>query len=71
MIQVVIINEYLIIVAPFLNLKIKCDKVKHKTNSTGNKAGYSCMLIKKFPFSNSMKERCIPHPGQLIPTTCL
>jgi len=29
------------------------------------------MLEKKFPLSNSINARCIPHPGQSMPNSCL
>ncbi len=71
MIEVVKINEYLINIAPFLKLRNKWVAVKQSVNKTGNKAGYNLKLAIKFPFNNSMKERCIPQPGQSMPDICL
>ena len=61
------INEYLIMAAPFLNLKIIWHAVKNNVNITGSKAGYNSKLPIKSPFNKAMKERCIPQPGQSIP----
>ena len=69
--EVVKIKEYFMVAAPFLKLKNKCDAVIPSVIITANKAGYNLMLSKKFPFNNSMKERCIPQPGQSMPDTCL
>ena len=48
---------------------------KFITNSTNNiiigiNGGYSFMLSKKLPLSNSIIERCIPQPGHSIPKKC-
>lgn len=64
-------KEYLIPVAPFLKLNIKCAHVKPRVNNTGSKAGYILKLAIKSPLSNSIKDRCMPQPGQSIPNNCL
>ena len=65
------INEYLINIAPFLKLRNKWEAVKHNVKITGIKAGYNFRLAIKFPFNNSIKERCMPQPGQSMPDICL
>lgn len=69
--EVVNINENFMMAAPFLKLKYKCETVIPSVIITGNKAGYNLKLDMKSPFNISMKERCIPQPGQSIPDTCL
>ena len=68
---IVIINEYLMTAAPFLNLKIKWATVKSKVKIVGKSAGYNWKLSTKFPLNNSIKDRCIPQPGQSIPDIAL
>ncbi len=64
-------KEYLMKTAPFLNLKYKCAAVKPSVNRTGSKAGYILILAIKLPCNNSIKDRCMPQPGQSMPDICL
>ncbi len=67
----VVMKEYLMMAAPFVNFKIKCDTVNNNVKIVGKSAGYKCRLSNRFAFNSSMKERCIPQPGQSNPVNAL
>ncbi len=53
--------------APFLTLNIRWMIRTPKSRIPGSNAGYSIIESKTLPLSNSINERCMPHPGHSVP----
>lgn len=62
---------YCNVLDPCLNLYRRCNPKNTSVIRIGISAGYIFKLSVKLPFSNSIIDRCIPHPGQSNPNNAL
>ena len=65
------IANLLIIFFECLKLNFKFNKINTNNKISVKIAGYILNAAIKSPLTINTKERCIPHPGQSIPRSCL